>query len=593
MVAGTGALELPPAGIVVHAAKIGPKELHAAPINADFGVAGGGLGVIWCIIRSIWPTADPKLIELRAESCGIRARGDAGQQRRNLLGLVRIYRKDTFTVAIKLPPLGSYKHERTVTGERESKSSSEYSAGFGYAKGKSSSTTSGDGYEHTGEKWRGGKGDAHGLSQKTEDGKTTRTFTEQHTGNDGGLTLGKPSSAPHTPGSEGRKISSEDGHFNTEVMKELEKQGPIALVIKRNDREFEKELLGPHKSLKQMIVDGLIKGVETIAKAIETFNKLPQVGWKFEFSLSFFAGTIGLEWSPKELPGPIADGRYYPVGRHPPQVRLMGQDTVVHAQIHAEGCTAELYVNGVPVSRIHPDRTAFESVAVEQLLIPGRNRIELLVEPGSRPSRVRTEARHHDLGDAAAVGRLVRFPDGVFAEASRGEVLREVRLERPAGSIGARTVPESFSAEVDLGQAHGRWAWQDAPVLDLEEALVAEARAALDEIAQAWQACSIEGLWALSALNVRETRRAYPALDEASLRADLELLMNHYARARERVAPRASEQHDFRTVAGGRMLECIDLDWAPSLRLLDPDDGSQVPYPVLLARVDGRLCVAR
>src|SRR5262249_11833516 len=102
--------------------------------------------------------------------------------------------------------------------------------------------------------------------------------------------------------------------FDTEVLKELDKQGSIALIIARNGREFEKELGGPHKSIKEMIVDGLIKGVETIAKAIETFNKLPQLGWKFEFSLSFFAGTIALEWSPKALPGPIADGRYYPVG---------------------------------------------------------------------------------------------------------------------------------------------------------------------------------------------------------------------------------------------------------------------------------------
>jgi hypothetical protein len=303
MTPGTKAAELPPEGIHVKDHKIGPKSFLAEPINADFGLEAQGIGVLLQIIKSIWPTAHPKKIEVRAESCGIRARGDGGQQRRNLLGLVRIFRKDTFAVGIKLPPLGKYKHERggTVTGEREFEKKTEMQGGFGYARSSTSSKTSENGdYEHTGTRWRGSHGSSYSQAQSSEGGHTTRTFSEQYSKGHG----------------EGRKITSEGGNFSTEVQKELERQGPIALVITRNGREFEKELLGSgeHKSLKEKVIDGLVKGIETIGKAIETFNKMPQLGWKFEFSVSLFAGTITLQWGPKALPGPVSDGRYYPVG---------------------------------------------------------------------------------------------------------------------------------------------------------------------------------------------------------------------------------------------------------------------------------------
>lgn len=296
---GSDVPELGPAGITVKAAQVGPKEFYAQTWKADFGFASKGLGALFEIIKSFWPFASPKLVEVRAESCGIRARGDGQQQRRNLSGLVRIYRKDKYTVAIKLPPLGSYSHERSgkVTGKPSYETKSEYSAGFGYARGETTTKTGQGSYEYGTTRWRGTQGTSTEVGHEVKDGKTTSTLTQrQH-------------------GSTGSKATNEDGKISVEVEKELQKQGPVAIVIKRNDRDFEKELFGTEKkSLKDMLVDGLIKGVETIAKGIETFNKVPQLGWKFEFSISFFAGTISVDVFRKELPAPKADGRYYGLG---------------------------------------------------------------------------------------------------------------------------------------------------------------------------------------------------------------------------------------------------------------------------------------
>lgn len=271
----------------------------------------------------------------------------------------------------------------------------------------------------------------------------------------------------------------------------------------------------------------------------------------------------------------------------------MGLDTVIHAQIDAEGCTAELYLNGVPVSRVHPERTSFESVAAEEYLVPGRNRLEILLEPGSRPSVTRSEERRVDLGAARAVARLVRFADGEIAEASRGELLAEVRYAPEPDEPTTRVVPHAVAVEVDLGQANGRWSWQDAPPLTLDEATVAEAVAVLEAIGAAFQKGSAEALWALGEVKNREAMRAYPAADEAFVRGLLDESLARYAELADRVFPMDAAERDFRLVAGGRIIDCLDRDWYPSLRLVSPGSGNAVPFSAMLARVEGRLRLVR
>lgn len=366
----TKAIELEPQGLAFRSTTMGPLDFLANPISVDFGVAGGNLSVLFTIIRSLWPTAEPKLVEIRADSCGKKARGAGVPPNRALVALVRIYRKDQIQIGIKLPPLGNYKHERAgkITGVRESKSASSYSAGFGYAKGESSSRSSGSGvlaeHEHSETRWRGGKGTSHSLSRSVEDGSVTRTFTEQS------------SKGP------GRKIEEVDGQFRTEVLEELKKQGPIALVIRRNDRELEKELFGKDgRSLKEKLIDGLVKGIETIAEAIETFNKLPQLGWKLEFSISLFAGSIVLEWGPKYLPGPLAGGRYCPVG-----LIVMGKiamDVIVLEAALSFGVEARALGTGI-VAKVEGRALLKVPVETEIKMMAWQPQVEVTLKPEAR-----------------------------------------------------------------------------------------------------------------------------------------------------------------------------------------------------------------
>lgn len=293
--------DLPAQGLVIKGKTFGPKNFLATSFGPDGGIEGGSIGMLFGIIRSLWPLANPRAIEFRADSCGKRAKGDNRPPNTALTGLVRIYRKDVFSIGIKLPALGGYKHERggTVTGEKEFEKKSQYSGGFGHASGESSFKQTGEGrhanIETSNERWRG------------QTGTNTETSREDH----GWV---KNTESHQYSGREGAALTSYKGQFALEVRKELAKKGPIALVIKRNDRSFEKELFGAKVAMIDKIINALTAGVEMISKGLEVLKKAPQLGWKFEFSLALFAGSIALEWQPRYLKGPLANGRYYPVG---------------------------------------------------------------------------------------------------------------------------------------------------------------------------------------------------------------------------------------------------------------------------------------
>jgi len=273
----------------------------------------------------------------------------------------------------------------------------------------------------------------------------------------------------------------------------------------------------------------------------------------------------------------------------------MSRDTVVMAQLEIEGCAAELYVNGVPTSRLLPEpgRLPVENLAVEQLLVPGDNSLELLVEPGDRPSEARRQKVEQSFRPMRAVGRLVRYREGEDTAPGDGETLLEVAFAWSDASLDRRMMPTSNAKTISLGAAHGRWAWQDAPELVEGEALVAEACALLDQVELAVRTGNADRLYALSEAQILDVLHAYPALSAEFLRGDLVAMLQHYQKGPEPVVARDPSKHDFRVVAGGKLLQLVDVDWTPSFKLRDPVDRSEIGYPMFLARLGGELRIVR
>ena len=261
---------------------------------------------LFAIIVALWDATKDKAVELRAYSCGVRAREDRKAANQTLLALARIHRDSKWSIGVKIPPLGSFKAERKEMrvgreGIREVTTSREVSAGMGYYQTSDTHETSGEGLlaneTRSGRFQRGSDVSAIEVSRTVEDGSPTRTITSK-------------SSRGNTV-----SVSSSEGHVTAEVIKErLRRAHGFEIVITHNGTEV--AALEAIKRVKEQI--------EKITKALTDidalFDKVPQVGWKFGFEVSVLTGTILLEWWPEYVNKVLANGRYYPV-----QNRLQGK----------------------------------------------------------------------------------------------------------------------------------------------------------------------------------------------------------------------------------------------------------------------------
>lgn len=274
-------------------------------------------------------------------------------------------------------------------------------------------------------------------------------------------------------------------------------------------------------------------------------------------------------------------------------------DTVIMAQLEVKGCAAELYLNGVPLIRLTPETMGGENRAVQQWLTRGDNTVELLVEPGPTPREARTARREIEKKEMSAVARLIKFKEGADGSAASGTVLAEALFDWHAERPGAppwparMTFPHSASASTTLGSAFGPWAWESYPAMVLDDALVAEARALLDELDTAVRGGHADRIWQLTELSMRDTIKAYPALNEGFLRADITEMLQVFGASGDPTSPRDPAKQNFRLVGHGRLLELVDEDFRPSFQLVDKKRGQVVPFPTYVARVGKELRIVR
>ncbi len=273
---------------------------------------------------------------------------------------------------------------------------------------------------------------------------------------------------------------------------------------------------------------------------------------------------------------------------------MLSAATQVQSLLNIKNCIAELWVNDIPLSRLSPAALVGEGQAIEQFLIPGTNKLELLVEPGATPSRARSDVRKLEPKDAAASALVARYSIGEAVTPETGvRPLARVKWETADLKGEPDLFPRSLVAEFDAGPAHGRWGWQDAPILTAGAALFDEARDVLQrELGDVFRTRSGALYYSLTEEQCKDAMRAYPAWDEATVRAELKEQAEIDSGGVDPVVPIDPEKNDFRIVGGGRMIQCVDVDWTTSLKLRSKT-GALVPIPVLLARIGKRLRVVR
>jgi hypothetical protein len=253
-----------------------------------------------------------------------------------------------------------------------------------------------------------------------------------------------------------------------------------------------------------------------------------------------------------------------------------------------DGCSAEVYLNDIPLGRLFPEPGNPElGLTINQLIRNGPNTVELLLDPGDHPSAARTPKETRDLAGLSFFLRVSRVPEGgVIGESAPSETLVEVNF---TGDGMVVPVPLSAVRTFTVDSPFPPWAWERAEVLTLGPALTADVVAFLADYRAALAHRDIGRENRLSALVHAEICAAYgrsPGPWVAALNGAIE---DEWRRADWSVEPIDADQLDLRLCANGRMVQCVRKDWDDAIRSNRDAEGGNMTVPLFLGRLDGRM----
>jgi len=257
-------------------------------------------------------------------------------------------------------------------------------------------------------------------------------------------------------------------------------------------------------------------------------------------------------------------------------------------RLACSGCSAEAVLNGVPLARVGASQSVV-SLPVHEYWQAGGNALALQVHPGPPGAAPAPEPRLSD-GQAWASLHLLLPRVGGLADPASARTVAQLGWAPVADEL--YQAPATVATTVDLPIAFPRWRWLDAPVIDALPALQSDAAAYLLEIALGLARGNPEPLILASRLRLEELAAAYQrplADDVARLRQQVQGL--HAGLALKPVLPSAAKLL-LRPVAGGRLLECLNLDGQALLQSPVAGGGIQ-SWPLRIAAVDGRFYVLR
>lgn len=260
--------------------------------------------------------------------------------------------------------------------------------------------------------------------------------------------------------------------------------------------------------------------------------------------------------------------------------------TILEAEV--DNCDAEVYLNGVPLALLLSSRNRGAAVPVMQQLVQGDNCLTLAVNPGATPGNALAGDDWTAPHEARAVARLVTYPLGVFPGDPSGLEHGALRWSGDGLEAGTRRV-EGLMDWGDMWPVPaGPWAWESAPVLDLDttrgavEAFIARVHAALAD-------GDTDFMLRLTDRYIRELAVAYSLDPGQELKKSADLFSGQFAEPGWAMEPLEPDEHDLRLCAGGRLVECVRADREPILCGVPDADGGQYMFPMMVGAVGGQL----
>jgi hypothetical protein len=255
-----------------------------------------------------------------------------------------------------------------------------------------------------------------------------------------------------------------------------------------------------------------------------------------------------------------------------------------------EGCTAEFYLNDIPIIRRGPAFGPFYAGQANQYICDGINEITIVISPGSRPGRALTgdssERTRTTFKDARASARMARYPFGAVVGGPDAKDLLRVAWESGSGD-SSRYAPLVTGGSADLGNIFGAWAWQSAPAAILDDQSRREIREFLTSLAASLAAGDAAPFVAAGAARLADTERAYGLQPGERAEMIRRITKEDAAQPWWGIQPLDEAQFDLRVCGRGRLVECIAADWLPILREKPDPEGGFGTYSMLLAKTGG------
>ena len=264
-------------------------------------------------------------------------------------------------------------------------------------------------------------------------------------------------------------------------------------------------------------------------------------------------------------------------------------------ECRAEQCTAEFYINDIPVIRRGPDIGDAFGGPVNFFMVDGVNTLDILVHPGPTPAEAVSGPggnRYRMVPEkgAAASAALAAYPKGAVLEGPDREEI--VSVEWKAGE-GACVFPTTKGVRIDLGDLYGRWKWQDAEPLDPDAGAFDEARDFVIGIHSSLAIGDFDRYVDLGVSRSEEADRAYgkPAGATAgTLRGMKAYCADDPAWGLQMLNP---DEFSFRLCGENRVVDCLSKTWKPVLEELPDMEGSVSRYPIMISRIDGEWEIVR
>jgi hypothetical protein len=268
------------------------------------------------------------------------------------------------------------------------------------------------------------------------------------------------------------------------------------------------------------------------------------------------------------------------------------KDRILQIEMEVVGASAELYFNGLPVRYKTKKERGLISVPAMLYLVDHVNTIELVVGPGPIPSQARTGPNTDDSKPEKAIARLVEYPPGVFPGDPAGNVITEATLQ----DFNVK-LPHTIKACANMEKFFGEWQWQkEAETLHLDAKLTKEVTQFVEKAYLAYKNGNTEYLTKIARIFFIEGAKAHHHISGDTAIGNMsdfsknlkELIKKDYWK----FSGLDPAQFDFRIVANGKMLECIDKKWQPIVKS-DEIDEMSYPFPMLVSRINGKLEVVR